>query len=53
MTVIETTTNCTRAAEDLRREQEALWEALNSCDKDTYQAVISLLGLAEAGSPHE
>ena len=39
------------SAEDLRREQEALWEALNSCDKDTYQSVISLL--RAAGSLHE
>ena len=48
MKAIETTTNFNCAAEDLRRESDALWEALNACDKDTYQSVISLL--REAGS---
>ena len=40
-------------ADKLRREQEALWEALNSCDIDTYRSVIALLGLTEVGSRHE
>ena len=31
------------AENDLRREQEALWETLQSCDNDTYNSVISLL----------
>ena len=39
--------------DDLSREQEALWEALNSCDMDTYLAVISLLDLKATGSQHE
>ena len=47
MTVIETTTNCTRAAEELRREDEAILEALKTCDNDTYNAVTSIL--REAG----
>lgn len=51
MTVIETTTNCTRAAEDLRRENEAILEALKNCDNDTYNAVTSIL--REAGLLHE
>ena len=29
--------------DDQRSELEALWIALNSCDNDTYHAVISLL----------
>lgn len=41
------TTNCHRAAEDLRRENEAIVEALEICDKDTYHSVISIL--VEAG----
>ena len=51
MTVIETTTSCTRAAEDLRREDEAILEALKSCDDNTYYAVTSIL--REAGLLHE
>ena len=39
------------SAKDLRIEQEALWEALQSCDKDTYNSVISLL--RASGSLHE
>lgn len=38
---------CDRAAEDLRRENEALRNALNTCDEDTYNSVISIL--VEAG----
>lgn len=47
MTAIETTTIGHRAAEDLRRKNEAIVAALETCDKDTYHSVISIL--EEAG----
>ena len=40
-----------QGAEDRSRELNELWKALNSCDKDTYQSVISLL--RESGSLRE
>ena len=45
-----TTPQYDHSADDMQHELEALWKALNSCDNDTYLAVISLLGLEEAGS---
>ena len=50
MTAIQSTINASRPDEDRQSELDALWEAFNSCDEDTYKAVISLLGLEEAGS---
>ena len=47
MTAIETHDIHDRTAEDLRRETEEVWQALNACDKDTYNSVISFL--REAG----
>ena len=51
MTIDFITPQHDQSKDDQRSELEALWEALNSCDKDTYHAVISLLGAS--GSLHE
>lgn len=38
------------SVDDRRLENEAFWEAIQKCDDDTYEAVISVL--TEAGLLH-